>query len=1244
MDITTSVTHISLCSGYGGIDEGLRRAIKGLRTIAYCEIEAFVCANVVAKMEQGLMDCAPIWTNLKTFPWECFRDKVGILSGGFPCFAAGTFVLSERGYIPIETIRVGDRVLTHLGRWKRVTSVMVRENASLRKVDGQGIPGLITTDEHPFYARRCKRTGFTENGKRGSRRTYSSPEWINAEDMRGKYAAQVLPFMERKNAVPGDAAFWWLVGWYIAEGWRVRRKGRKNAGRVVLCCGKPETEMLRDRIKDAGFNASRSDERTGVKFHITKNSFYRFLKQFGKGAGGKRLPGFVFQLDDDRSKSFLEGYLAGDGGKEKSGERRANTVSKALALSIALLAQRVYGVVASVRVNRKARRTRIEGREVNQQDYWTVGIPVHNSSAFVDGNYGWKFIRKSGPCGNGRVWNLSVQDDESYVADGAIVHNCQPFSSAGSRNADGDPRHLFPYIRHGIEIMRPDCVFLENVEGIVSAKLAGDGWNDPSGTPVLLHVIRELERLDYTAEAGVFSASECEAPHQRKRLFILAVANSAVRRYTISGLWNSEFRASAETGLLCRSGDSSRNAESEKPKLADSGLFGRQGSEQQTAGSVESGQEPGCEHRGKCLSRFQFWPSRPGESQSLWEPPRVVFDRSKIVADAPELHGNDGGNIPGIILEGQPVSESGNGSGERGIPAATEEKLADSDNGGDGRNSGTLGQETGTESGSGNIPDEIPGSGSDQGGTERNLADSECHGSEQHGREECDNQRKGQDSEGIGPELCDDPGRQGGIGTSGKSELADTESGESGEPAERERREDSGRGSEEGTVEHPVSGGSHDGCLVRGTVNEGKGSGIATADNGSEIASPGGSGCEKDLVYSDGLRRQDIGGELEKTEGEIRNNEAGGTVLAGSGESCGESGTADSAGMSLPDTGRVDPAAIQSPCIPDGSEDVVDSDDNGHGGESRPDLPAEPAKPATHRPSASRAWAELVNSNRHGHGGHSESEKTESVGGTETPAVCNGEKSELADSDSRGLEGTGEKGREGRSGDVVCESTGPAELADSDGVRLSGTAEVGKLAGPGLGIDRENGGREMADSDDLRQSSENPAQGTQGRGPAESGSRSGEEGNLVYSDGPVGFNGTGGNEKPDGGQPGDAVSSPSQDSGTEHETGKSEVECPMGGDFDGLADGMGGPVGSCFSDQELDEICQYMSHVTSRVDELRLLGNGVVPAVAARAWGHLAGRFVSGHEIHCPDTGDIEETDNEPEVVEGAGDESGSEE
>jgi DNA (cytosine-5)-methyltransferase 1 len=85
VDTTETITHVGLCAGYGGIELGLKRVLPALRSVALCEIEAFAIANLVAKMEAGLMDAAPVWTDLKTFPWESFRDRVDLLTGGYPC-------------------------------------------------------------------------------------------------------------------------------------------------------------------------------------------------------------------------------------------------------------------------------------------------------------------------------------------------------------------------------------------------------------------------------------------------------------------------------------------------------------------------------------------------------------------------------------------------------------------------------------------------------------------------------------------------------------------------------------------------------------------------------------------------------------------------------------------------------------------------------------------------------------------------------------------------------------------------------------------------------------------------------------------------------------------------------------------------------------------------------------------------------------------------------------------------------
>ena len=86
---------------------------------------------------------------------------------------------------------------------------------------------------------------------------------------------------------------------------------------------------------------------------------------------------------------------------------------------------------------------------------------------------------------------------------------CQPFSNAGARNGTSDPRHLYPFISKHIEAARPLWCFFENVEGHLTL-----------GFP---EVSADLRSMGYAVEAGIFSAEEVGATHQRNRLFILAI-------------------------------------------------------------------------------------------------------------------------------------------------------------------------------------------------------------------------------------------------------------------------------------------------------------------------------------------------------------------------------------------------------------------------------------------------------------------------------------------------------------------------------------------------------------------------------------------------------------------------------------------------------------------------------------------------------------------------------------------------
>ena len=199
---------------------------------------------------------------------------------------------------------------------------------------------------------------------------------------------------------------------------------------------------------------------------------------------------------------------------------------------------------------------------------------------------------------------------------------CQPFSVSNSRSRKSteDPRHLFPFILEGIKECRPSVIFLENVEGILSCKTR-------DGEPVLKYVLRSLEGVGYRATAGIFSASEVGAPHQRKRVFILAHAEhngqSAVK---VRGGTKEASKGFAEgqdeTSNLEGTGEPQSSADIQGGKSDNLADTNDKGLERRDSRSV-------CERPFQLPARqgssqVEQWVARPDQPQHGWEAPRTI--------------------------------------------------------------------------------------------------------------------------------------------------------------------------------------------------------------------------------------------------------------------------------------------------------------------------------------------------------------------------------------------------------------------------------------------------------------------------------------------------------------------------------------------------------------------------------------------------------------------------------------------
>ena len=86
---------------------------------------------------------------------------------------------------------------------------------------------------------------------------------------------------------------------------------------------------------------------------------------------------------------------------------------------------------------------------------------------------------------------------------------CQPFSLAGKRKGMNDERAIWPAFADAIRVVRPRVFLGENVPGILARGQLG-------------RVVADLARIGYVGSWLCLRASDVGAPHQRKRLFVVA--------------------------------------------------------------------------------------------------------------------------------------------------------------------------------------------------------------------------------------------------------------------------------------------------------------------------------------------------------------------------------------------------------------------------------------------------------------------------------------------------------------------------------------------------------------------------------------------------------------------------------------------------------------------------------------------------------------------------------------------------
>lgn len=169
------------------------------------------------------------WNNYKGFD---------LVIGGMCCFGGDEIVLTKDGYKNISKVQVGDYVLTHKNRYKRVINKFNNGVKTTIEVYTMQSSKIECTPDHKFYIRKLERKW--DSSIKHDKRFFSKPEWIEAKDLDRKcYVGTPINKIEEIPKYEGieikknmhktthknelgfkltESSFWKMVGRFIGDG------------------------------------------------------------------------------------------------------------------------------------------------------------------------------------------------------------------------------------------------------------------------------------------------------------------------------------------------------------------------------------------------------------------------------------------------------------------------------------------------------------------------------------------------------------------------------------------------------------------------------------------------------------------------------------------------------------------------------------------------------------------------------------------------------------------------------------------------------------------------------------------------------------------------------------------------------------------------------------------------------------------------------------------------------------------
>ena len=401
------------------------------------------------------------------------------------CLLPGQAVMTNPGCVAVEAVGERCEVLTDRGRFRRVERSFVRDyDGPVVRLRAYHLGEQVTaTPNHPVLAIKPPRCPANKDEPcypwhRGApcRRLWGRgprPQWWPAGDLaKGDLVAIPIPgrrdgdtkvVLQLRRPSGRHESYTWetdyedpslcrLVGYYLAEGSARAPSPKAREGVVTFTFDAEEKGCAKDvgALLRRFFGARPRTYRQGNSLRIVAEdgAAYWFLSRFGSGSNTKALTDEILRLPDGHVRQLLRGYWSGDGHRASGYGFSSVTASRRLAYGIMSLLLRLR-FVPSLRSSRSrkggvAYTLTIGGRQARAFGEVAVRKEAHPPGKTEEGRerarvragelHGafWVPLREASTFQyHGKVYNLKVDEDESYAVNGMVVHNCSPLHGGG---------------------------------------------------------------------------------------------------------------------------------------------------------------------------------------------------------------------------------------------------------------------------------------------------------------------------------------------------------------------------------------------------------------------------------------------------------------------------------------------------------------------------------------------------------------------------------------------------------------------------------------------------------------------------------------------------------------------------------------------------------------------------------------------------------------------------------------------